>query len=245
MHQLKILEQAVQNSIRSSEQTPKKLVMRSFPDQWADMSNSLVHFVRGSADDNGYRAMMGILSKGSLIPNLAFGIGRELAPSEALQKSVCFSEIPAGEWGRLQQKRQTPYGIGFTKDFLRQEGANQVWYVEKDSEQWRTLKSMMRAGRNDSASSIWKLTPWIDSPGRYGRSRYFFEWEREWRHLGTLRFSPEDVAFLLIPEDLHEAAHFFFQDAVDENLGPGYFCPYIDPSWSRQRILHALNQSSP
>ena len=81
----------------------------------------------------------------------------------------------------------------------------------------------------------------IDAPGNYGGRDYQFEWEREWRHIGPFPFEPEDVAFLLIPEELHSAARGFFGNAYYENLGPAYFCPYVDPSWDRERIIEALN----
>ena len=80
----------------------------------------------------------------------------------------------------------------------------------------------------------------IDAPGEYGKREYFFDWEREWRHIGSMYFAPEDVAFLLIPEELHPAARSFFENAYRENLGPAYFCPYVDPSWSKERIIDKL-----
>ena len=33
----------------------------------------------------------------------------------------------------------------------------------------------------------------------------------------------------------------FFKGAVEDNLGPGYFCPYLDPSWSVERVRAALH----
>jgi hypothetical protein len=87
---------------------------------------------------------------------------------------------------------------------------------------------------------IWKLTPFIDAPGDYPGGPYRFEWEREWRHVGELRFSEQDPAFLIIPEKLHARARRFFEDAVREHYGPGYFCPYIDPGWDRERIRDVL-----
>jgi hypothetical protein len=101
---------------------------------------------------------------------------------------------------------------------------------------------MMAQASGYPSASIWSLTPLIDAPGSYGKIDYQFDWEREWRHVGPLSFTPEDVAFLLIPEELHSAAYGFFEEAQAQNLGPAYFCPYVDPLWSRDRILGALKK---
>lgn len=99
---------------------------------------------------------------------------------------------------------------------------------------------MRWAQKKDPDHPIWKITPFVDAPGKYGKSTYFFEWEREWRKAGHFRFSEDDVAFLIIPEKLHEAARWFFDNAKVENLGPCYECPFIDPFWSRKKIKPVL-----
>jgi hypothetical protein len=40
---------------------------------------------------------------------------------------------------------------------------------------------------------------------------YRFEWEREWRHVRDLNFTVQDVAFLIIPENLHQNARIFLK----------------------------------
>ena len=66
--------------------------------------------------------------------------------------------------------------------------------------------------------------------------------EREWRHIGDFSFAPEDVSFLMIPEELHAHARRFFEDALNEHNGPAYLCPYIDPRWGKEKILEALQK---
>jgi hypothetical protein len=83
-------------------------------------------------------------------------------------------------------------------------------------------------------------TPFIDSPGSYNYSHYYFEWEREWRHVGYFIFNTEEVAFLVVPESLHASAREFFAYSYRENTGPAYFCPFVDITWSRERILSTL-----
>jgi hypothetical protein len=90
---------------------------------------------------------------------------------------------------------------------------------------------------------IWRLTPLIDVPGAY-KSQYYFEWEREWRHVGDFSFDTGDVAFLVMPETFHKAARHFFAEAYTANIGPAYFCPFLDITWPRERILCALASGS-
>lgn len=211
------------------------------PESWDDMSNYLVHFTKGGTGANDYSAMMGICSGTRLKAANKFGIARDKAPAAAPQEAVCFSEIPPGQWKKLEWRRKTKYGIGFTKEFVLSKGGAPIWYAWKDTAHWRALTDMMSRASSKPDDPIWKITPMIDSPGVYGRSRYVFDWEREWRHIGDMNFETEDVAFLLIPEELHLSARGFFENALEENLGPAFLCPYVDPSWDRSRILSALN----
>jgi len=204
------------------------------------MSNYVVHLTKGGANSNDYDAMMSIYFSRILKPGRAFGIGQAKAPHQETQYAVCFSEIPPGQWARLEERRNTKYGLSFAKEFILSRGGGPIWYAWKDTPHWRILQEMMRVSADDPDAGIWKLTPMIDAPGEYNRRPYLFDWEREWRHIGSLSFEPEDVAFLLIPEELHGAARSFFENAFHENLGPAYFCPYVDPSWDRERILAAL-----
>jgi len=87
---------------------------------------------------------------------------------------------------------------------------------------------------------VWTITPFIDATVNYAGGPYRFEWEMEWRHRGDLTFADGDVAFLIIPEELHGAARGVFVDAFNENTGPAYFCPFVDPAWSLERVREAF-----
>jgi len=219
------------------------------------MSNYLVHFAKGNgrahktisstitatrAADPGYWTMMSVLSTGRLRPGGAFGIGRKEAPDPARQRAVCFSEIPPGEWLRLSERRRSAYGIGFSKQFISKRGGGPIWYARNGSEQNKALKKLMRMGEGDPDHPVWRITAMIDAPGVYGLTSYEYEWEREWRHIGDLMFEPKDVAFLFIPEELHAQARAFFSYAYHENLGPAYFCPFIDAKWPKARVDEEL-----
>jgi len=209
---------------------------------WDDMSDYVVHFTKGGDEDSGYDAMMSIYYQRVLVPASTFGIGRQRCPEPSSQQAVCFSEIPPGQWQRLVERRKTKYGMAFAKEFVTSRGGGPIWYVWKDTPHWHVLQNLMQQAEADAAARIWRLTPFIDSPGDYPRGSYFFEWEREWRHVGRLSFEPEDVAFLLIPEHLHEAARSFFEDVRSDNSGPVYLCPYVDPTWDRHRILRVIRR---
>jgi len=94
----------------------------------------------------------------------------------------------------------------------------------------------------DADDAIWKLTPLIDFPSPRPFT-YDFRWEREWRVADDVRFKEEEVAFLFIPEHNHAAAWTFFDDARNDNTGPGYFCPYIDPTWNVEKVREALDKA--
>jgi hypothetical protein len=197
--------------------TPVTLGYRGHAD-WRDMSEYVVHFAKETPDRSGYDTIMSILSEQRLMAGGEFGIARGLNGLGNTQKSVCFSEVPLDRLDRLVDRRGTKYAIGFRQDVLVQAGGGRVWYVDKDS-------------------PFWRVTPFIDFPGDYGATEYRFEWEREWRVPGDMCFTPDQVAFLFIPGELHDAARAFFQG---QNLGPAFDCPFLDPLWPDVAIQEAL-----
>lgn len=214
----------------------------TYPSSWEDMSNYVVHFTKDFGSRSVYENMMGICHSRTIEARNRFGAARRQAPEALTQESVCFSEIPPHMLERLAERRG-PYGIGFSKTFVRSRDVSPVWYLDRGGPLERSLRALIRqALRSPSPASddIWTITPFIDVRGSYGLSTYEFEWEREWRHVGNFSFEVDDVAFLIIPEQLHGMARSFFTNAVRDNLGPGYFCPYIDPYWDRQRVEQAL-----
>jgi hypothetical protein len=212
--------------------------------EWVDLSDFVVHFTKGG-DAQGYSTVMSILWQRRLLrgPN-PFGAARDVPELAESQRVVCFSEVPLGFLDRIVERRKSKFGLAFRRRFLLDQGGAPVWYLEHDTTQQvafvRTMQDARRRGI-DLADPIWALSPFVDFPsGPSSPYRYDFRWEREWRVAADVAFSEDDVAFLFIPEDRHESATSFFRDAVEENLGPGYFCPYVDPSWSVERVRDAL-----
>lgn len=215
--------------------------LRTFKPSWKDMSDFVVHFVKQTETVNAYHSIMGILSQSRIQARNPFGIAKTLAGIPG-QNAVCFSEIPLDMLARLIVARNTSYGIGFRKQYVVDEGGGPILYAYHDTPHERAVRQMMKDAKGNPAAEIWKLTPFIDSAGarRGGGGPYLFEWEREWRHVGDFDFKASDVAFLLIPDDLHEAATGFFATAKEEHLGPSYECPFVDPKWKIRRMRRAL-----
>lgn len=231
-------------------------ILRPNDPNWADMSDYVVHFVKrpcgtasiasaapvtSSAAD--YDSIISILGNGVIEARNAFGIARDLAPDPKSQKVACFSEVPLHMLKRLVNRRGTSYGIGFTKQLVVNKGGGPIMYAYIGTPHEKAIRSMMEVAAMDRGADIWKLTPLVDSAGasRGGGAPYLFEWEREWRHVGNFSFAPADAAFLLIPEELHQSAKSFFEDAETDNTGPAYKCPFIDPTWDISRIRSALS----
>jgi len=211
---------------------------------WQDLSEFVVHFTKGS-DKDGYDAIISILWQRILKRGpKPFGAARGQAPADS-QRAVCFSEIPLGFLSRLVERRKSPYGIAFRKRFVLDTGGGPVWYVERGSPPHAALRRLMgatgSAGPESDAWAVWNLTPYVDvTSDPAAPYTYDFRWEREWRTTTDVAFEVDDVAFLFIPEALHGNAAKFFREAVDENRGPGYFCPFVDPLWPIEKVAAAL-----
>jgi hypothetical protein len=241
--------------------------------EWPDMSEFVVHFTKAvtltgisepaapaadgrltraelferldyehALDRSGYFPWMEILGGGVLRPG-----GKPLGAASSVpligpnQRAVCFSETPLDMLERIVCTRSA-YGLGFRKDTLLEKNGAPIWYLDADGEQARLVNQQIaqRVSKGaDPADPFWRLTPLIDHPQEGGP----FEWEREWRVVGEMPFDINEVAFLFLPAAEHPVADKFFRDIADENRGPSYRCPYLDPAWKRPRIQKALTRA--
>lgn len=204
---------------------------------WKDMSRYVVHFTKEYPPKTAYDGAISILYELRIVAANPFGAGRNLAPA---RKSVCFSEVPLHHLGRLADVRGL-HGIGFRKEYIVERGGGPILYTYKHTGQAQAIKAMVHAAADDADSPVWDVAPFVNLPGIYGKSEYFYEREREWRHVGDLAFSETNPAFLIIPEDLHQSARDFFHSAKVDNVGPSYECPFIDPYWGEDRVAAALH----
>jgi hypothetical protein len=164
-----------------------------------------------------------------------------------LNRAICFSETPLGYLEKFVRKK-SEFGIGFSKGFIQKNGGAPIWYLPAKSPVKKVLHNMMMSAKAPDIKDgrrrqiilddlIWKLCPLVEITRDFGRFQHQFQWEREWRVVSTeLKFNVKDVAFLILPEDLHVNARQFFTEARRENLGPAYVsCPYIDGKWNLER----------
>lgn len=140
----------------------------------------------------------------------------------------------------LLADKRGPYRIVFREEFIVARGGGPILYAYQDTPHAIAMRTLIKGAVGKPSDLIWRVAPFVDQPGQYGSSSYFFEWEREWRRPGNFQFDEADPAFMIIPEDLHEAARHFFDDAEREHLGPNYKCPFIDPYWGLEKIKSVL-----
>jgi hypothetical protein len=205
------------------------------------MSPWAVHFTTG------YDRVMSILWDGFIKPfDEPHGAGRLIPEVAENHRSSALSEIPLHLLKRLVTAR-SHYGIGFAQEFLVEHGGGRVWYLEVGGAPAEAVQRQVdeRAARTVNPDDpFWASTPFIDFPDPF-HPFTDWRWEREWRVPCGLGFTPENVAFLFIPEHNHTAARQFFTDHKAANTGPAYLCPYIDPTWDRTRIQAALEATPP
>jgi hypothetical protein len=146
-----------------------------------DISNYLVHFIKGDS----YEETFGTLSSVVLGSQLLGGNGFIKGSS----RCVCFSEAPIKALGQMLMKpsihgvKYKPFGVILTKKWLFEQGGRPVIY-ETDSEYSNLIEDLRwRHVRYEP-----HLEPAID-----------VSWEREWRiRVDSLPINP-DIAWLVVP----------------------------------------------
>lgn len=145
------------------------------------------------------------------------------------KKAVCFTECV---WGSLlaHSSNYSQYGIGFTKEFIFNNGGNPVFYIRPDmykSQQWNKVKTF--------------LTPFQPT---YSKKRLLskkvvdYTHEREWRVPQNLKFNYSNIEFIIIKSysDMDS-----FKD-VETNIGVEKFIvmenyQHIEKLWPTHKII--------
>jgi hypothetical protein len=204
-----------------------------------DFSHLLVHLTKDdeSVGKTAKQILEKILNERILIAAnyyCLFGSDLDIADASLREqfKVVCFTETPIDlidvllmdlEGRRLKPK---PFGLVFTKDFIRKRLGNPVFY----------------AGGH-LFDSLWKLYYHAKSTSFDKKDYIFlalvnkcdekidFHWEREWRVVGNSEFNLTDIYCALCPESDIEYFEKMFTSL-----------PFIDPCWGINQILGKLVQ---
>lgn len=156
-----------------------------------DLSDYLIHLT-GSLEN-----LTAILSEGFIRPTRPCSWQRKIAERASIPRLACLSEIPLEFIDRLT-RRHGLYGVAFTRPFVANAGGTRVWYLDKENPlSYRYFNKIIRLiDDRDFQDDLWQLAPFIDPTG----AGYRFDWEREWRVPDGLRFTLQDVAFVLTPD---------------------------------------------
>ncbi len=238
-----------------------------------DLSTFLVHFTRRHNRRSARQNLVSILRDRCIEARSVYGMADglverfpELADD---QKTVCFTETPLEHaWmmcstieGRTVQFNG--YGVAFTKTFARRRGVNPVWYLDitrRGGTDWLTvpINDLLDQAVEDAipprattpyieelaSAPILRLTPFIEQMGNPRGRRKEFWWEREWRHVGDLSFSTDDIVVVFAPEDEHD----FLQEQLRSRPRGASTTPpiagnmpaFVDAKWGLERMIGAL-----
>ena len=150
-------------------------------------------------------------------------------------KVVCFTETPIDLIDVLLLEvegryffRPKPFGLVFTKDFISECGGNPVFYASGGlfDSLWHLYND---AKARDFGLSDHKFLALVNRCD----DQIDFHWEREWRVVGDLKFTLDDVYCALCPES-HMA---YFECRFIQ-------VPFIDPHWGINDILNKLVQKA-
>ena len=147
-----------------------------------------------------------------------------------LFKVTCFTETPLDQieilttevYGRICKLK--PYGLVFTKKFIREKQGNPVFYVDNYMfESFFTLYN--DAKKRDFSQKDYKTLALVNKCTQ----DMDFHWEREWRIVGNLKFELSEIFCGLCPDDDIS----YFQSRYPE-------VKFISPHSNINAILHRL-----
>ena len=125
----------------------------------------------------------------------------------------CYSETPLSQIKMLVRKiigrriKLASYGLAFKREFLIAQGAKPVHNVISYGGDMAMREAydeiLERAIRTKQWNKALGVLPFLSAM----HERYDFSWEREWRVRGPVKFTMDDVEFVILPEgiaiDLH------------------------------------------
>lgn len=182
-----------------------------------DLSTFVVHFTRDtgtSARDN----LLSILLNRCIEARNVHGMAKELAARfdqvAATQQAVCFTETPLEHAWMMcspiegREVQLGPHGVAFTKSFARRKSVNPVWFLDIDprqNRQWltRPINRLIQEAVEATTATATPV-PGTDGPNQRWPQSQEFWWEREWRRVGDLHFTAQDIVVVFAPEHDHQ-----------------------------------------
>ncbi|HAR34784.1 MAG TPA: hypothetical protein DCR95_12070 [Desulfobacter sp.] len=214
------------------------LSAEKFKDKKQDYSPFLVHLTKDKKSDSGITLAKDILYNIIKTKELKafnhfcfFNPALESSPFQDKFNAVCFTETPISNIEILtanvigKSLKLEPYGLVFTKDFIREMGGNPVFYASSDIAKlfWELYNALPKS--NTDSKKICKLLALVTVCEKYND----WHWEREWRIIGDLNFTYSDIKFGLCPEE--DIPYF-------KNNFPQV--TFISPAWRINKIINAL-----
>ncbi len=208
------------------------LSIGEFLDKKRDFSPLLVHLTRDDELFSAKNVLNQILEERTLRAYnhyCLFSPSLKKSDDTSLQNKfrvVCFTETPIDQIDVLLSRvkgrsiKLDPYGLVFKKGFVKQNGGNPVFYVTKEIA--KPLWKLYWEQPSDEDCRLLALVNLYDET-------IDFHWEREWRIVGDLAFTLNDIYCGLCPQD--DIAQF-------ESL----YAPltFISPHWGINKILDKL-----
>lgn len=230
-----------------------------------DLSTFVVHFTRDGGEASARHNLGTILQSLTIEARTPNGMAKNLPNIPKVvadsQRTVCLTETPLEHaWMMCQdidgrQIKFNGYGLAFTRAFARKRGANPVWYLDMtpgSEHDWLTgsVNSLVQQAIADTTptgapgpgiselldSPILQLTPFIEQMGSWGDTRKEFWWEREWRHVGDLSFTPRDIVVVFAPHTDHDDLRHQIE-SWDHYIRIPVF---VDARWGLERMIAAL-----
>lgn len=172
-----------------------------------DISDFVVHFsgrsgTAGPGVPSGIRTMKDWERLGQILVDQRINAFPPFGTSEPV---VCFTECTtAGIKTLMSDRRYTPCGVAFSKDFVFRRGGGPALYVRGD--EWDHVDSLP-AQLRARVTRLWPGATGVDGVSLPWHLERPSEWlhEREWRVLGSgeppaLSFEWTDVAFVIAPD---------------------------------------------
>lgn len=212
-----------------------------FLDKKRDYSPLLVHLTRDGMDEFGNPCVSAeevlecILNEKILKAYNYFCLFQEDIKSQDNEtqnkfRVVCFTETPIDQIDVLLErvegrtKEFKPYGLVFTKTYVREKKGNPVFYVDESifDPFWKLYNDAKGRGFSLEENKVLALVNKCDES-------FDFSWEREWRIVGHLEFKLNDIYCGLCPEDEIQNFETLFPEVT-----------FISPYWGINKILDKL-----